>query len=285
LDISTKKGNPAKYVPFLCGTMDSDARGNLHLIHRYFDGRYFQLYYNFFNAGDNLWGPLVSLTDDDCNCGIPTMLIDSQDNIHLLWSTLRAGKFRLNYRQKSGDWQQQIILSENNVAMESPVLLPGKEGIAACWHENGRIFCRLLNDGSSMNGEYLWNCPEGTPAIKINSCICATGSEAVIPLTLARKENDYYVIHFDTACLPDKISYPVDDNILDVDTYPEDQQGQTSEETDDFTLEEPVLDQIQNDSNDSEIILNYSNQHAEKNDMDAKLSISAAESRIITWKM
>ncbi|MDF9407161.1 hypothetical protein L7E55_02120 [Pelotomaculum isophthalicicum JI] len=219
LDISTKDAGPKKYVSFLAGALDSDTQGNLHLVHRYFDGRYFQLYYNFFNSGSSQWGPPVPLIDADCNCGIPSMFIDPQDNIHLLWSSFSAGKFRLNYRRKSGDWQQQVILSEKSTAIESPLLLHVREEVAACWHENGKILYHTLNNFSDEISPTPWICPDDTAAIKVNSNTWSSGSKTTIPLTLARKENGHHIIHFDTANLTDDIpnshAKQDSDNIVD----------------------------------------------------------------------
>lgn len=202
LDLNTVQGTPGKYVAFLSGALDSDTQGNLHLIHRYFDGRYFQLYYNKFSVAGGRWGSPAALTGAGGNCGIPAMLIDAQDHLHLLWSTAQTHGHKLHYRKKAGDWQPPVVLAENSAAIHSPALVAGEAGPIACWYAGGQVYCRPLGaPDREAQSVPLWTGPADTRAVKINNCVRPAGWEAALPLTFARQTEEHYTLYFDTAPL------------------------------------------------------------------------------------
>ncbi|MDD3654081.1 MAG: hypothetical protein PHO01_07850 [Desulfotomaculaceae bacterium] len=297
LNISTGKGYSEKYISFLCGAVESDAQDNLHLVHRYFDGQYFQLYYSFYNFKDNQWDSPLPLINDNGNCGIPAIAIDRNNKPHILWVTAKAQKFSLNYRANSVFWQPQINLFENSEIIFSPVLIPWKEEIAVCWHERGETFYLPVNNFSDMDRISILTCPKDTRNIKLHPQVWQTGTGRVLPVTFARKENGHYLLYFTSAFLPEEKTSGDDTRLnkpqttavdTDIDTEPggiltEDQLGQVSEEPEVLMTAGSDLD-------------HYTNLHNENDDVETKYPlierISTAEvevvtvgSKLITWRI
>lgn len=219
LNLSNGKGYSEKYVSFLCGAVDSDVQGNLHLAQRYFDGQYFQLYYSFYNFNDNRWEPPLPLINGNSNCGIPAIAVDLNQKPHLLWASTKANKFRLNYRKNSVFWQPQINLPENSEIKLSPVLIPWDEELAVCWQESGEIFYLTVDNFSSMDRVSILTCPEDTMNIKLHPQVWQTGAVTVLPLTFTRKENGHYLLYFTTARLPEESSVEADNQDHAPDLY------------------------------------------------------------------
>ncbi|OPX87168.1 MAG: hypothetical protein A4E53_02628 [Pelotomaculum sp. PtaB.Bin104] len=204
LEVNTGKGPAQRYVSFLCGSVDSDAAGNLHLIHRYFDGRYFQLYYNCYNFEESQWERPLPLVNGKGNCGIPAIAVDLDNKAHLLWVSAQENKFRLNYRQNTDDWQPPSKLPESSDVKTAPVLLPIADELAVCWQESGEIFY-LPVDGNGY-GVSIWTCPEDARHVKIHPQVWRADAQRVLPLTYAYKENEHYLLYFAAAFLPEDIS-------------------------------------------------------------------------------
>ncbi|MDD4170048.1 MAG: hypothetical protein PHD36_07330 [Desulfotomaculaceae bacterium] len=299
LDMSNGKGYSAKYVSFLCGAVDSDAQGNLHLIQRYFDGQYFQLCYSFYNFKDNQWEQPLPLINNNGNCGIPAIAVDLNNKPHILWASAKANKFRLNYRGNSVFWQPQINRPENSEIKLSPVLIPWDEELAAFWHEGREIFYLPAGNFSDMDKVSILTCPEITRNIKLHPQAWQTNAKTVLPITFARKENGYHLLYFTTTYLPEEksIEEGTQNSVPnpDLDTPPKaavytDPDTEPSNKITNF--EEPGTLTIAGSELD-ELLANF---QAEKDDDETeyespkKISTAAVEvvtvgSKLITWKI
>ena len=185
----SKKQQALKYTSFLCGDVDSDTKGNLHLVHRYYDGRYFQLYYNFFDREKEQWESPRPLSSFNSNCSIPTMLVDYRDELHLLWPASMEDRHKLCYQKKSSQWQSRIVLRKDGQPKISPVLLQRNDEILACWYENGLLYLTSPGGDKNNNFQHRFLCPGNAKIIKIISHRKGNnGFDRKLPITLVLAE-------------------------------------------------------------------------------------------------
>ncbi|MBM7613926.1 hypothetical protein [Alkaliphilus hydrothermalis] len=118
---------PGKYSnPF---QVDIDSVGNLHLIYKVLHHKNNQLYYSFYSIFNKKWnnGEIISSLQEDHSH--PHMLIDKQDNLHLVWCTIEDNNFTLKYKRKmkisslKSKWSPQKSLSDKNANNYSPLLI------------------------------------------------------------------------------------------------------------------------------------------------------------------
>jgi uncharacterized coiled-coil protein SlyX len=136
---------PAIYLSH--GTAAFDQWGILHLVYRLFHKQY-HLYYRYFDPLRSRWSNPVTLGTYTVNACHPSLLIDHQGNLHLVWTAFDEKSWQVIYRKKqwggwpSGGWQPERQLATglqktaNNLL---PLLLLQEKLIICYWQQHGRI--------------------------------------------------------------------------------------------------------------------------------------------------
>jgi len=134
---------PGKYSsPF---QVDIDSVGNLHLVYKVLHHKNNQLYYSFYSIFNKKWnnGEIISNLQEDHSH--PHILIDKQDNLHLVWCTIEDNNFTLKYKRKmkisglKSKWSSQKSLSDKNANNYSPLLLHEGSALKVLNRQNDRF--------------------------------------------------------------------------------------------------------------------------------------------------
>ncbi len=134
---------PGKYPsPF---QMDIDNNGNIHIIYKVLHQKNNQLYYSCFNLINKKWsnGEIISNLNEDHSH--PHMLIDKQDNLHLVWCTIEDNNFTLKYKRrvdildKRSKWSSSRNISDKNSNTLAPLLLQDGLLLKIFSKQNNRI--------------------------------------------------------------------------------------------------------------------------------------------------
>ncbi|RKY56524.1 MAG: hypothetical protein DRP89_01185 [Candidatus Neomarinimicrobiota bacterium] len=103
--------------------IDIDSEGNVHIIYQNsgpansptFHTNPSDIYY-IYNMNKGKWSKPVNISNSDNISYDPHMVMDSKDNIHVVWRELGTGEGRTFYNMKhsDGDWKEPIPLTDDN---------------------------------------------------------------------------------------------------------------------------------------------------------------------------
>ena len=107
-----------------------DSQGTVHLawqqdtLKENTDLYYTDIYYAFRNR-DGTWSEAVNVSHNDGDSFYPSIAVDSQDNIHIVWCDNTPGNEDIFYATKSkgGEWSEPANISNNSGDSEYPMLV------------------------------------------------------------------------------------------------------------------------------------------------------------------
>lgn len=168
--------NKSTVTSYLSGKLHSpfqvaiDGDNNLHLLYKAFYKENNQLFYCKLNALNNRWSSceLVSnLTEDNCH---PHLHIDTNNNLHMVWSTIEGSNFIIKYKRKGdissgkGGWSEVKTLTNNNTNSLSPIIVQVDNKIL--------ILCKqgaLISEIASEDFGLSWTPPNNNKAYSLEN--------------------------------------------------------------------------------------------------------------------
>jgi hypothetical protein len=103
---------------------------------------YTDIYYSYRNT-DGTWSEAVNISNNDGDSTYPSIVIDSQDNVHVVWEDDTPGIHQILYatQPKGGTWSEPVNISNTTVDSEDPIypvmVVDSRDTIHAAWHDIG----------------------------------------------------------------------------------------------------------------------------------------------------
>ncbi|SCY58022.1 hypothetical protein [Alkaliphilus peptidifermentans] len=174
-DKDIKKSTVTTYLP---GKYQSpyqvavDKNNCIHLLYKAYHKTNHQLYYCKFNLYNNRWssGELISNTKDDHSH--PHMLIDNNNNLHVVFNTIEDNNFALKYRRKTNivsnksKWSEIMDLSNKNANHLAPVLIQDDLMLKVLSKQNN-----VISEITSRDSGITWSASSKPKLYKIENPI------------------------------------------------------------------------------------------------------------------
>ena len=131
------------------GCLAADQTGNLHLVYTVDEGDNTRLYYRYFSLSTLSWDRAFPVSGYG-GPRFPNLVVDRQQNLHLLWSSRQDGHYYINYRQltaggwPSGGWRGVEVISPPLGSPAFPLLNYREETITAGWVSGGKFWQSML---------------------------------------------------------------------------------------------------------------------------------------------
>ncbi|HHX87801.1 MAG TPA: hypothetical protein GX693_06465 [Firmicutes bacterium] len=128
-------GGAAAGIP---GCLAADQTGDLHLVYKIEEGDSTRLYYRCFNLPSLTWGRAFPVSAYGLPC-FPGIVVDRQQNLHLVWSSQKDHRHYISYRQlstggwPSAGWKEIETISPPLDSPPFPLLNCREEKITAGW--------------------------------------------------------------------------------------------------------------------------------------------------------
>ncbi|KKM12381.1 hypothetical protein SY88_04365 [Clostridiales bacterium PH28_bin88] len=134
---------------------DMDSQGLLHLVYAQPDFDRWKLYHRSLVPGSTS-GKAFLLCASAPPGILPGMVIDLQDDVHLLWVDAESGELKYRQRQKGGwprgGWLKEHVITPWAQDYLNPVLLIQGETVAAAWQQAGRV-CGCISKDAGKSWE------------------------------------------------------------------------------------------------------------------------------------
>jgi len=151
--------------------IQSDSMGNIHVVwHDDRDSNYEIYYKKLDNDGNELIGDTPLTSDDGIPSQYPSMGIDSEDNIHIVWQDFRDGNWQVYYTKLDNEGNtlvDDIRITDGADSSQYPILsISDLDNIHVAWQDNRDqnleiYYKKLDNDGNSLSDEIrLTNTPD-----------------------------------------------------------------------------------------------------------------------------
>ena len=131
-------------------TLAIDSLGRLHLAwtEREPAGTHLQVFYSGFAGG--AWTPAVQLSHSPGYAGFPSIAVDSQDRVHIVWYGFDGSFYQIYYRRlESSGWTAERALTNEAVDATNPAIALGPLGaVHIAWF-------RLQRSGTNTEVAYL----------------------------------------------------------------------------------------------------------------------------------
>ena len=131
-------------------TLAIDSRGHLHLAwtEREPAGTHLQVFYSGFAGG--AWTPALQLSHSPGYAGFPSIAVDSQDRVHIVWYGFDGSFYQIYYRRlESSGWTAERALTNEAVDATNPAIALGPLGtVHVAWF-------RLRRSGTTTEIAYL----------------------------------------------------------------------------------------------------------------------------------
>lgn len=131
-------------------TLAIDSRGGLHLAWTELEpaGTHLQVFYGRF--ADGAWTPAVQLSHSPGYAGFPSIAVDSQDRVHIVWYGFDGSFYQIYYRRlESSGWTAERALTNEAVDATNPAIALGPLGtVHIAWF-------RLQRSGTNTEVAYL----------------------------------------------------------------------------------------------------------------------------------
>jgi hypothetical protein len=131
-------------------TLAVDSLGRLHLAwtEREPTGTNLQVFYSRFVGG--AWTPAVQLSHSPGYAGFPSIAVDSQDRVHIVWYGFDGTFYQIYYRRlESSGWTAERALTNEAVDATNPAIALGPQGtVHIAWF-------RLQRSGTNTEVAYL----------------------------------------------------------------------------------------------------------------------------------
>lgn len=127
-----------------CGTLALDESGCLHYIYRFIDPGSATLRYRKFDRRSARWSEAVPIPVS-APASFPSLAIDGEQNLHLLWSAAAAGKHYICYRFKGGPggkrqvWTPEAVISPAMETAPFPFFTYRSAELFIAWLENDSL--------------------------------------------------------------------------------------------------------------------------------------------------
>lgn len=101
---------------------------------------YTDIYYASRNP-DGTWSEAVSVSHNDGDSAYPSIAVDSQDNLHVVWEDNTLGIHQIFYatQPKGGTWSEPVNISNTTVDSEDPIypvmVMDSRDTIHVAWHD------------------------------------------------------------------------------------------------------------------------------------------------------
>lgn len=141
--ISTK--NPENFI------IDVDSKGTIHLIYNT-NVKKTEIFHCFYNPFTNAWSSKSNkISKENKNNIFPCLLIDTKDNVHVLWLEGQENKFYIKYLKMNSKGKEKYIwktvkLDNINVSKYTPVLFQEDNKIKLLFVSNSSINLIESND-------------------------------------------------------------------------------------------------------------------------------------------
>ncbi len=127
------------------GDLAVDARDSLHLVYRIAGSGQAGLYYRYFDPENSHWSKAIPLTASS-PVDYPSIAVDQEQNLHVLWRTLLEGKYYICYRfkggprWKAGGWRPETVISPGLTDPPFPFISYHFEELLIAWLESGNLW-------------------------------------------------------------------------------------------------------------------------------------------------
>lgn len=126
------------------GDLALDDRSCLHLVYRIANANQAGLYHRFFDPDSGLWSKAFPLSASAA-VDYPSIAVDPEQNLHVLWRTVLEGKYYICYRfmggpnwQRSG-WKPETVISPALAEPPFPFVLYQSEELYIAWLESDML--------------------------------------------------------------------------------------------------------------------------------------------------
>jgi hypothetical protein len=162
-----------------CPSLVFDSYGDLHVV--WYDFRHrangkWEIYYDIYDGIS--WGIDERVTAYDEDSALPSLAIDSQDDLHVVWYDARHGDPEIYYKTYDGSWGPDVRLTDaSNFQYTPAIATDGSDNLHVVWHSNRygdyQIFYKT-NDGIAWQLEEQLTVTPGTSA---NATIAVDSSD------------------------------------------------------------------------------------------------------------
>ncbi|OPJ56513.1 hypothetical protein [Alkalithermobacter paradoxus] len=138
--------------------IDVDSESNIHLIYRSFDSDKVQLYYRMFKKSYKRWLIPDKISDRNSDTRHMNLIIDTNDYIHIFWSSIKGKRMNSNYifkkvdRNSLSNWQTSDSFKPIMGEFEDPILIQLNDDIKLFWKQSNKSYCI-----KAKVGEYMWD--------------------------------------------------------------------------------------------------------------------------------
>ncbi|SHH61188.1 hypothetical protein [Sporanaerobacter acetigenes] len=138
--------------------VDYDKIGNIHFVYTSREGEINQVYYTFYNTYMRNWNQIpFQISDSNTSNLFPYLFVDSKDNIHILWYTLKNKDYELQYKKLSPNgkdkykWRSINLPSIKNCTF-TPIMFESKDTLKIVYLKN-----KTINSLYSLDNGESWN--------------------------------------------------------------------------------------------------------------------------------
>lgn len=127
------------------GDLALDAHDCLHLAYRIDGDSQASLYYRYFDPGAAHWSKAVPLSTSTA-IAYPSLVVDQNQNLHLLWRTVFEEKYYICYRfkggpgWKTGGWKPETVISTEMTGPPFPFFSYQSGELLIAWLESDTLF-------------------------------------------------------------------------------------------------------------------------------------------------
>ena len=127
------------------GDLAVDARDCLHLVYRIAGAGQAGLYYRYFDPESGHWSKALPLSTSPA-VDYPSIAVDQEQNLHVLWRTIHEGKYYICYRfmggpgWKAGGWKPETVISPGMAEAPFPFISYQFGELLIAWLESGTLW-------------------------------------------------------------------------------------------------------------------------------------------------
>lgn len=134
---------------------DIDTNDHIHIVYKSRQNEKNQIFYSKFNMAHNMWSTPQKINISTQENNHPFIFCDHENRLHLVWSCLENGSYKILYRHHQNSsaiksvWSEVTNLTSEDSNCTHPLLLQRNDELKILWRQNNDYYIGSLNSKES----------------------------------------------------------------------------------------------------------------------------------------